>query len=263
MAIAAAAAIVGAGVSIYKVLHNAHKEKEARREAERLKRPDYGIPDEYYQNRNIAGQLAQQGLPSGARDYYTSELDRGFGTGVSNILQAGGDANDINKLFDTYNRSLSNEAAIDAQTQLKNIEYFTKANADLADQQTIKYALNQKQPYENKLAEITQRRAAAQENINQGLGETVGSLGSLATILQNSNLGKGGGDEDGGGSVRGYSHAAGNYGVETVGNNSAVNNSTAVAAPVSTQQAAFKSDVISNLSDNQKLELVRGLLKTT
>ena len=188
MAIAAAAAIAGVGISVYKTLHAAHQEKVAQQEQAGMRLPFYKIQNEYYQNENLANSQAQGGFSQSAKDLYGSEAERGYGTGVQGILNAGGSANDIARLNDSFNRSVFNLAAADAQAQMQNIQYFMKANSDLGDQKTIQFLVNQKQPYENQLAQVNQRRAAAQENINQGLSDTVGSLAAFGTAIQNNNL---------------------------------------------------------------------------
>ncbi len=124
MAVAIVAAAIGAGISIYKVAHASHQEKVAKQEAERSRLPFYKIQNEFYQNANIANSQAQGGFTPAAKDLYSSEAERGYGTGVSGILAAGGSANDIAKLNDSFNRSLFNLSAADAEAQMKNIQYW-------------------------------------------------------------------------------------------------------------------------------------------
>lgn len=165
------------------------KEKKAKEELKRLKQPFYKIQDEYFQNRNMAGVLAGGGMPAASKDYYTTESHRGLGASISAVLQGGGDPSGISRVFDVYNRSIDRTTAMDAEQQIKNIQYFMGVNKDLAGQKTMKWALDEYQPYQNKLKEITQRRAAAERNKWEGIQTAIGSTGAFATSQQNNDLG--------------------------------------------------------------------------
>lgn len=164
-------------------------EKKAKRELARLHQPLYGIQPEYYQNKNISEQLAGQGLPSATKDFLATETQRGLGAGIGAITQTGGGGiNDISKLMDVYNRSLSKIGAEDAETHLKNIQYFMGANKDLAGQKNMQWTINEYQPYQAKLKELTKRREAAEQNIWGGLQTMVGSASAAGTSMSNQGL---------------------------------------------------------------------------
>lgn len=268
MPVAAAAAIVGAGISLYKVISSGVKEKRARREAEATRLPFYKIQDKYYQNANLAGQMAQGGFTQSAKDLYTSEAERGFGSGVQGILSAGGTANDIAKLSDSFNRSLFNLSAADAQAQMQNIQYFMKQNAELADQKTIQFLVNEKQPYENKLAEISQRRAAEQQNINQGLSEFTGSIAALGTSLQNKNLYGNGSQQTSsnfrpdpyGGQITPISSNDINQSFLTERTIPAFNNINTTSNAFRTSEISNTDDLLSGLDDADKMKLIGTIL---
>lgn len=155
--------------------------KKDKAELSNLKRPFEKVQDEYYQNKNISEVEAQGGLPSATRDFYTSESQRGLGAGISALLQGGGDMNMISSLFDKYNRNTAGLAAEDAQAHQKNIQYFMKSNADLAGQKTTQFVVNELQPYENKLKELTERVSADKANIWGGIQTAVGSAAAAGT----------------------------------------------------------------------------------
>lgn len=196
----AASAIMGVvqgGAQLYSGLHKLKKDKE---ELAKLKTPYYKVQDEYYQNRNMANAMAQGGLPAATRDYATTEGQRGLGAGISGILGAGGDANDISHLFDSYDRSIDRISSADAQAHLENIKYFTQANKDLAGQKTTAWGINEYKPYQDKLSELTNRRAADEKSAWNGASGIIGSIGALGTSMQNTDMlkgitkGSGGGD---------------------------------------------------------------------
>lgn len=188
MAIAAVTGALGVGAGLLKTFGADKRLKEAQQEAEQLKDPFYKIQDEFYKNQNIAAEQAQGGLTQAAKDYFTSETERGFGAGIQGILAAGGSANDIATLNDSFNRSIFNATAADSQAQMENIKYFMKSNSDIADQKTIQFLLNEKQPYENKLADITNRVGAERQNIYGGISDIVGSIAGFGTAMQNKEL---------------------------------------------------------------------------
>lgn len=184
----AALGVVKSGIEYFS---EKKKDKEAKAELDRLNPAFYKIQDEYFKNQNLAEGVAQGGLGQDTLDYYTTESQRGLGAGISGILQSGGNPNDIAHLFDTYDRGINKVASENAQQHLENIKYLQGVNKDLAGQKTIANVVNEIQPYQNKLKEITERRAAAQTNQHNALNDAISSLGAFGTSLQNSGLGKG------------------------------------------------------------------------
>ncbi len=89
--------------------------------------------------------------------------------------------NMVSSLFDKYNRNTAGLASEDAQAHQKNIQYFMKANSDLAGQKTTQFVVNELQPYENKLKELTERVASDKANIWGGIQTAVGSASAAGT----------------------------------------------------------------------------------
>lgn len=167
---------------------NLGKEKRDRAELNNMQNPFYNIQNEYYQNRNMAGDLAQGGTPTASKDYATQESDRGLGTGISGELQAGGNPNDINRLYQSFNNNIDRTAAADAEQHVKNIQYYQDQNANVAAQKNIQFGFNKVQPFQRKLAQLTGNLATDQINANNGANQTIGSIGSLATGQENNSL---------------------------------------------------------------------------
>lgn len=163
--------------------------KRSKRELDRLNRQLYQIQPEYFENRNLAAVEAGQGLTSAAKDYMTSEAGRSLGAGIGALTQTGGGSvNDIAKLTDIYNRSTRQIGAEDAEKQLANIQYFMNTNKELAGQKTMKWAINEYQPYQAKLKELQDRQAAAQQNIMGGLQMILGANSANNTANSNQAL---------------------------------------------------------------------------
>jgi hypothetical protein len=173
----AAGVVAGAAQSISGAV-NLKKDKA---ELSALHRPFMKVQDEYIKNQQLAGQEAAGGLPTATKDFYTSESQRGLGAGVSALLQGGGDLNMVSSLFDKYDRNTAGLASEDAQAHQKNIQYYMGANKDVAGQKTTQFVVNELQPYENKLKELTQRVQGDKANIWGGIQTAIGSTSALGT----------------------------------------------------------------------------------
>lgn len=155
--------------------------KKDKAELSALHRPFMKVQDEYIKNQQLAAQEAGGGLPSATKDFYTSESQSGLGASVSALLQGGGDLNMVTSLFDKYDRNAAGLASEDAQAHQKNIQYYMGANKDVAGQKTTQFVVNELQPYENKLKELTQRVQGDKANIWGGVQTAIGGLSAAGT----------------------------------------------------------------------------------
>lgn len=183
--VSTAANIIKGGIDYFSA--NA-QEKKDKNELAGLTPAFYKVQDEYYRNNNAAAELAQGGFTQDAKDYYGDMAGRGLGTGISGVLQAGGSPNDIAKIFDGYNSSIRSMATADSQTQMDNIRYYGQTNKDLAAQKTIQWGVNEYQPYQNKLKELTERIAADKINKNNAINSVIGSVSSAGVAASNQDL---------------------------------------------------------------------------
>lgn len=179
--VAAGASVVTAGVGVYKVVKGNSNAKKAKRARERLAKPLYQIQDEYYQNKNLASEMAQGGLPVATKDYYTQESQRGLGAGIKGILGSGGNPNDIQNIFSAYDDGIGKIGAADAKAHLDNIQYYMGVNKDLAGQKTIKWAIDKQQPYLNTLKQLSDEQFQGKAMANQGISDVAGAATSFAT----------------------------------------------------------------------------------
>lgn len=187
-ALTVGSAVLSTAKSGFQLGNSLHKLKQDKEELAKLKPAYYKIQDEYYQNRNLANQQAQGGLGAATKDYYTNESERGLGAGISGILGSGGNPNDISHLFDSYDKSIDRVASADAEAHLKNIDYFMNVNKDLAGQKTTQWGVNEYKPYQDKLSELTNRRAADEKSAWNGASGIIGGIGAAGTSLQNADL---------------------------------------------------------------------------
>lgn len=184
-AIGAGVGVLEGGIQLFSSLEKEKKDKEALR---KIADPFFKIQDEFLQNKNLAEGQAQSGLPTATKDYLTGESQRGLSAGISGVLQSGGSPNDINKLFDTYNKSIDRTAAEDAQMQQKNIDYFMGVNKDLAGEKIKQWAINKYQPTQEKKKALSENIAADTANAYSGANTLAGSASAVGIGADNNNL---------------------------------------------------------------------------
>lgn len=204
MAATIAGLAVVAGAGIWRAVSAAKQKKEAKRMADRMNQPLYKVQPEYEQNRNIAAGIAGQGFTSSAKNYLTTENQRGLSSSIAALEQFGGSPNDFAKLNGAYSRSVDQTAAQDSQMQLQNIQNFMNANKEVAGQRTIGWSLNEDRTYQNKMKELKMQQQIADQNMWEGINTAAGAVGSVGTAFSNSgytnamNRGGGGGNSFGG-----------------------------------------------------------------
>lgn len=176
-----AVAGVSAGVSIYKGAKAHSADEKAAKEGAAMKRPFYSTPSEDIINRNIYGQQAEQGLTSAEKQYAGEQRERGFASSAHALSETGASVDQFGELNHIFDDSLKSQSALDANQHRENINFFTKANSEIAAQKGIGFGVNEKEPYETKLKEIQDRRIAAKTNENNAVDEGIGSLSAAAT----------------------------------------------------------------------------------
>lgn len=179
----------GLGLNLAKLIGNAHKVKTETAELASLKQPLYQIQNEFFQNKNIAEAEAGGGLPQTVKDTLDKQRRTGLGTSISAMLQSGALPGDISKLFDIYDQSISTDAARDSEAHRQNIQMYMDAAKDLAGQKTTAWAVNEYQPYKEKLNQLTQNLATSKTNVQSAIQGIIGSLGAAGTALSAPSLG--------------------------------------------------------------------------
>jgi len=181
---AAATTALGIGQSVAGAI-NLRKDKK---ELANLARPFAKIQDEYFQNANIAAEQAMSGAPAATKDFIASERRQGLGTGIAALLESGVQPGDVGRLFETYNNSISADAARDAEARTRNIDYFIGVNKDLAGQKTQQFVINELAPYERKLKQLSDKVATDRANIWGGAGTAISGVSAAGTALTNADL---------------------------------------------------------------------------
>lgn len=191
MPAAAVPALIGGLVSAGQAISGASQLQKDKAELKRLTPAFYKVQDEYFRNERQAAGLAGQGMTAGAKDFYSDMAGAGLGASISAAFQGNSDPSVISKIFDSYNNSIRKVATDDSEMQINNIKYYQQVGKDLAGQKTQQWAINEYQPYQNKLKELTQRISADKQNIWNGVQGMIGAGQAAVTATQNEKLIKG------------------------------------------------------------------------
>lgn len=170
----AASAAVTAGLGIYKTIKGNNAVADAKRRAKLNVRPDYPIQQQYYDNQNLAASQAQSGLSDAERNYYNTNAQRGFSSGIAAGLQTGQGPNAVGSLYDSFLRGQGAIANTSDQLKTQKLQTLMGANTALADQETQKWALDKYEPFKDEARAISGQKTAGQQQVNDGLN-TIGS----------------------------------------------------------------------------------------
>ncbi len=174
------AALITGGLGVVKAGKGIIDDIAAKNKLKTLVAPKFDISQEIYKNQNLAENQAQSGFSGEAKQFYGDQSDRALSAGISGILQSGGDPNSIADIYDKYNTSNQKFAADDSQLKAKNLETLMQTNSDLAGQERMKWAMEELQPYKDKMAAYSQDSKAAQQNIFAGIGDIASSAAAYS-----------------------------------------------------------------------------------
>lgn len=182
-----AAIVAGAGIA--KAISGARQASRGRAIERSNVRPDYDISEEYFENRDIAAEMAQSGLGADALNFYRTGAERGLTSSLSAVLQAGGGPNSVAGLYDAYQQGIGGIAAADAQAETNNIRYFLDRNTDVATQRTMQWTLDEYEPYKDRARLASELQRQGTENVFSGISQVGGAVSSFGKAGNFSSLG--------------------------------------------------------------------------
>jgi len=141
-------------------------------------RPVYEVDPNIQYNQQFAGQLASQGLPSSAKNWYTDSIERGLGSTIQAGLASGQGLGNITNAFGSANDSFRNLLAMDAEQKMKNSQLLLDANKDLRDENLRAFDYNEAQKYGDAYKRYSQQTNSGAQNLYGG-GNGLGSTGQL------------------------------------------------------------------------------------
>lgn len=139
-----------------------------------LKDPVYNIPPEFYQNREIARQMAQQGIPQEQYNNATNNINQTQAAGLAAISKSANPGSGVTSVVRQGNAATANLNAEDAQARQNNQRYFVQENSQLAGQELAKQQSDVFDKYTRDFNQMQAYRGAGLQNINtaaQGLSQ--------------------------------------------------------------------------------------------
>jgi hypothetical protein len=174
--IGAGTALVGTAFSVEQGLSQKHKANQIEKN---LKQPQYQIPDEFYQNRNISRQMAQLGLPSQQYNNQMNQINANQASSLATAQRSANPGAGIANITGQTNAATNNLNAEDSQARQSNQRYYMQANDQLGGQKLAQQQANVFDPYTQKYNEMQAYRGAGQQNINTAV-QDLSQLGGYA-----------------------------------------------------------------------------------
>lgn len=166
------AAIIAAGAAAtYQVGHGLHQTYGKDNKYNRMVRDlaKYQVDPNIKYNRDLAATMANEGLPSSAKNFYGDQIDRGLSSTISAIHGGGGNLGQINQSFGQSTDAFRNLMAMDAQQKQQNQLLLMNANKDLASENMKAWNYNVNIPQQLILGHFEKRRNQGPQNIVGGL----------------------------------------------------------------------------------------------
>ena len=167
--------IAGAGLA-YSAISGAIQEGKANELQKQLKTPVDQIPAEFYQNREIARQMAQIGLPSQQYNNSVNNINSNQAAALAAAQNSNNPAGVIQGVVGQTNRAKANLDAEDAQARENNQRYFIQENSQLGHRKDQQEQANVFDPYTRDFNLMQAYRGAGQQNLNTAAGQA-GQLG--------------------------------------------------------------------------------------
>jgi hypothetical protein len=137
--------------------------------------PQYEVDPNIQYNLSLAKNIAQQGIPSQARNLYTENVERGLGSTIAAMQQGGGGLNMLNQAYQSSTDAFRNFMMQDAQQKLANQQAVIQAGKDVRDENLRAFQQNEMLPFQLKYQRSNQLSNAGSQNIfggMSGLGNT-------------------------------------------------------------------------------------------
>lgn len=169
--------IAGAGL-LFNVGNSIVQNNKASKIQEGLKDPVYQIPDEFKQNREIARQMAQRGLPQQQYNNAVNGINQNNAAGLATLSRSANPGAGVTSLTRQTDNARVGLDASDAAARDNNQRFFINQNGVVGNQQLEKQQNDVYDKYTRDFNQMQAYRGAAQDNINnavsgaQGLGMT-------------------------------------------------------------------------------------------
>ena len=189
------AALISGGLQVGKSLFGASQASKSKKEMEGLRkdRPQYATPESAKQALALSKQQAYGDMPG--QDYLEGRLGQATAAGVRRTQQvAGSSSAALGALTDIYGKRLDAERDLGYQAaQYKNqaMQRYQGALGQMANYEDQAFNINQWQPYQTRMNELSEQRMSGQQNFWGGLqGEANVGLNYMGTQAQMGSMDK-------------------------------------------------------------------------
>lgn len=172
--IGGAAALVGTGLKVYEGIHQNSKANAIQKS---LHDPNYVIPPEFYENRNIAKQMAVQGLPQQVYNNQINGINQNQAAGIQAASRSANPGN-IASVVRQGDQAIAGLDAQDAQARQNNQRYYIQQNRELGGQELAKQQNDVFDKYTRNFNQMQAYRGASMQNFNSAAGD-IGQLGMM------------------------------------------------------------------------------------
>lgn len=164
---AAIGAIAGAGLGYYQA-------QQGKSKLEELERPEYEIPDEYFQVLSSAERRAAEGMPQEQKREFVDNLARSRQAALrAGETRIGGLMNVVDLQLQEQS-AYSNLVSKDAQMRRQAQQYADQMQLNIAKQREKQFAVNELQPYQQQLQ-------SAQAMVGSGYQNIGGAINTATT----------------------------------------------------------------------------------
>lgn len=183
IAIGAGAAVLGTGLNIYQGLH---QQSQANAIQKNLKDPIYNIPSEFYQNREIARQMATLGLPQQQYNNAVNGINQNNASGLATLSRSANPGAGVTSLTRQSDNAMDKLTTEDANARQNNQRYFINENSQLGNQELAKQQSDVFDKYTRDFNQMQAYRGAGQQNLMGGAQDAV-SLGMAGISYAGNN----------------------------------------------------------------------------
>ena len=191
-------AIAGAGL-LYNVGNGIVQGNKADKLAEGLKDPVYKVPDEFKQNREIARQMAQRGLPQQQYNNAVNGISQNNAAGLATLSRSANPGAGVTSLTRQADNAHAALDASDAAARDNNQRFFINQNGVVGNQELQKQQNDVYDKYTRDFNQVQAYKGASQDNFNNAVsGAQNLGLTYLNSQSGNSSAGNSTGQQFGG-----------------------------------------------------------------
>lgn len=158
-------AVAGAGVAT-SAISSASQAHKANLLQKSLTDPTYNIPPEFYQNREIARQMAQIGIPQQQYNNATNNINQNEAAGIAALNNSANPGAGVTSVVRQGNAAKGNLDAEDAQARQNNQRYFVNENSQLGNQELAKQQSDVFDKFTRNFNMMQADRGASLQNLN-------------------------------------------------------------------------------------------------